>query len=80
MKPGLEKITDRSVYRSSVKRKDSRSLVGLRTGKMSRDGGDKELKVGYIPPQNNAACASPQPSGHTSEVPARQLEIKHDKA
>ena len=59
MRPGLEKITDRPVYRSSVKRKDSCSLVSLRTGKTGRDGGDKELKVGYIAPQNNAACASP---------------------
>ena len=80
MKLRLEKITDSLVYRSSVKRKYSCSLVSLRTGKTGRDGGYKELKVGYIPPQNNATCASPQPSGHTSEVPARQLDIKHDKA
>jgi len=52
MKPGLGRIVDCRVYRSSVECKDTCSSVGLRTGEVGGDGdGDKGPKVGYISPQ-----------------------------
>jgi len=72
MKPGLERTVGCPVYWSSIRRKDTCSLVGLSTGEMGRDG-NGELKVDYIPLQNNVACTFPQPSGHMYEIPARLL-------
>lgn len=37
---------------------------------MGRDGDGDELEVGYIPLQNNVACAFPLPSDDMFEAPA----------